>query len=196
MAENIYTTVDVAKVCKVSLRTVIRWADEGKLPSFRTPGGHRRVREGDLQQFLHRYKIPFTVESRGEKKRILVIEGKKTLEAALRHLLRRSSDSLEFFFAPNLYEAAVRIGLVIPDLVIVVADRKDKELPRFLRTLRGVQETKHTNILLLKSSSSGLSDQEILSLGVNTVLSKPFSSDAFRSHLLELLQKASSRPTL
>ena len=33
MTERLYTTVDVAKVCKVSLRTVIRWVDDGKLAS-------------------------------------------------------------------------------------------------------------------------------------------------------------------
>ena len=64
MTERVYTTVDLAKVCRVSLRTVIRWVDEGKLTSFRTPGGHRRVRESDLVLFLDRYQIPFSVKPR------------------------------------------------------------------------------------------------------------------------------------
>lgn len=33
---------DVAKLFGVDSKTVTRWARAGKIPSFRTPGGHRR----------------------------------------------------------------------------------------------------------------------------------------------------------
>jgi excisionase family DNA binding protein len=33
--------------------TVRNWADEGKLPSRRTPGGHRRFRIADLNKYAH-----------------------------------------------------------------------------------------------------------------------------------------------
>ncbi len=32
--------------------TVAGWADKGKLPSFRTPGGQRRFRREDVEAFL------------------------------------------------------------------------------------------------------------------------------------------------
>lgn len=31
--------------------TLRQWADEGKVPSWRTPGGHRRFRVEDLEAF-------------------------------------------------------------------------------------------------------------------------------------------------
>lgn len=37
--------------------TLRHWADTGKVPTFRTPGGHRRFREGDLETLL-RSDIP------------------------------------------------------------------------------------------------------------------------------------------
>lgn len=46
------TTGDVAKAFNVSPVTVINWADTGKLPSFRTPGGHRRFRQADIDAFI------------------------------------------------------------------------------------------------------------------------------------------------
>lgn len=42
---------DVAKRFGVTVTTVANWADKGKLPSFRTPGGQRRFREEDVAQF-------------------------------------------------------------------------------------------------------------------------------------------------
>jgi excisionase family DNA binding protein len=34
---------EVAAVLRVDARTVKRWAQDGKLPAFRTPGGHWRI---------------------------------------------------------------------------------------------------------------------------------------------------------
>ena len=36
----------------VSESTIRRWADAGDIRSFRTPGGHRRILEDDLKQFM------------------------------------------------------------------------------------------------------------------------------------------------
>lgn len=33
---------EVAELFAVSTKTVFRWANEGKIPSFKTVGGHRR----------------------------------------------------------------------------------------------------------------------------------------------------------
>jgi excisionase family DNA binding protein len=36
----------------VAQSTVRKWSDGGRLPAFYTPGGHRRFRRGDLDEFL------------------------------------------------------------------------------------------------------------------------------------------------
>lgn len=33
-----------------SSRTLLRWADKGKVSSIRTPGGHRRFDRGDVER--------------------------------------------------------------------------------------------------------------------------------------------------
>lgn len=42
------TTGDVATIFGVTLTTVKRWAEDGRLASFRTVGGHYRFRAGDV----------------------------------------------------------------------------------------------------------------------------------------------------
>ncbi len=37
-----YGTGEVADLYEVTARTVIRWADDGKIPHIKTPGGTRR----------------------------------------------------------------------------------------------------------------------------------------------------------
>lgn len=42
----------VAQMFSVDPKTVVRWANEGKLPCFRTIGGHRRFRKADVDKLL------------------------------------------------------------------------------------------------------------------------------------------------
>ena len=187
MTERVYTTVDLAKVCKVSLRTVIRWVDEGRLTSFRTPGGHRRVREADLVKFLDRYQIPFSVKPRAEKKTILVVENKRFLEGLLKQILRRSSDTHEIVVARDLYESGIKIGLLQPDLVILGTIPKGQEIVKFCRSLRKIPEAKSTKIIVLSEKVPEGRMQELLSLGVQAVIDKPYTIDDLRPHLLRVL---------
>jgi len=43
---------EVAAAFRVHTRTIIRWADKGKLPCFRTAGGHRRFRAAEVRALL------------------------------------------------------------------------------------------------------------------------------------------------
>jgi excisionase family DNA binding protein len=42
--ETLLRPAEVAALANVDRKTVARWAESGKLPSFRTLGGHRRFR--------------------------------------------------------------------------------------------------------------------------------------------------------
>ena len=48
------TLGQAAKYLGVAQSTIRKWSDDGKLPAFYTPGGHRRYRRGDLDAFLER----------------------------------------------------------------------------------------------------------------------------------------------
>lgn len=50
--ERPLTPSEVAHLFGVSVQTVGDWADAGRLPHFRTPGGQRRFRREDVEQFL------------------------------------------------------------------------------------------------------------------------------------------------
>jgi excisionase family DNA binding protein len=50
--EKVLTSREVAARFRVDPKTVTRWAKSGKLPSFRTLGGHRRFRESEIRALL------------------------------------------------------------------------------------------------------------------------------------------------
>ncbi|MBU6279772.1 MAG: helix-turn-helix domain-containing protein [Actinomycetales bacterium] len=50
--EALLTPGEVAALFRVDPKTVTRWAISGKLPSVKTPGGHRRYRQTDVTALL------------------------------------------------------------------------------------------------------------------------------------------------
>jgi excisionase family DNA binding protein len=48
------TLGQAAKYLGVAQSTIRKWSDQGRVPAFYTPGGHRRYRRGDLDNFLER----------------------------------------------------------------------------------------------------------------------------------------------
>jgi len=50
--ERLLTPGEVARMFRVDPKTVTRWAASGRIGSIRTPGGHRRFRELEVQDLL------------------------------------------------------------------------------------------------------------------------------------------------
>lgn len=59
---TIYTTGQVARICKVAPRTVSKWFDSGRLKGFRIPGSEdRRIPRGELVRFMREYGMPLSL---------------------------------------------------------------------------------------------------------------------------------------
>jgi excisionase family DNA binding protein len=122
---------EAAKMLGVHPATVRGWADRGSLPFQRTPGGHRRFRRSDLEQWMEGQNPPpnteaqLLVQSAMGRARIEIGEGQlsendwyKNLNPAardgMRHLGRRLMEVLQRYLssATNLALAEAReVGL-------------------------------------------------------------------------------------
>jgi excisionase family DNA binding protein len=52
LSDELLRTKDVARAFQVSERTVAEWARRGRIPSVRTPGGHRLYPADRIRQLL------------------------------------------------------------------------------------------------------------------------------------------------
>jgi excisionase family DNA binding protein len=50
---SLLRTKDLAQIFDVTERTITNWVADGKLPCFRTAGGHIRFRQGDVTEFMN-----------------------------------------------------------------------------------------------------------------------------------------------
>lgn len=50
--DRLLTSAEVAALFRVDPKTATRWAKSGRIPSIRTPGGHRRFRESEVRALM------------------------------------------------------------------------------------------------------------------------------------------------
>src|SRR5262245_41820723 len=76
--KKVFTTGQVAKICKVAPRTVSKWFDSGRLRGYRIPGSQdRRIPREHLIKFLKEHGMPLgELEEEGLHK-ILIIGAEK-----------------------------------------------------------------------------------------------------------------------
>lgn len=56
---RILTSGQVARICRVSTRTAVKWIDSKKLKGYRIPGSRdRRVALDDLAKFIKQHGMP------------------------------------------------------------------------------------------------------------------------------------------
>lgn len=59
MVDGIFTTGQVAWICRVNARTVVKWIDAKELPGYRLPMGlDRRVTHAALEAFIAKHGMP------------------------------------------------------------------------------------------------------------------------------------------
>lgn len=56
--DEVIGTNEAAKLLGLHPSSVQRWLDSGQIPSFRTPGGHRRVKMTDLRRYIDSRRKP------------------------------------------------------------------------------------------------------------------------------------------
>jgi excisionase family DNA binding protein len=50
--DRLLTPSEVARIFRVDPKTVTRWATSDRIGSIKTPGGHHRFRESEVQKLL------------------------------------------------------------------------------------------------------------------------------------------------
>ena len=86
--KKVFTTGQVAKICKVAPRTVSKWFDSGRLRGYRIPGSQdRRIPREHLIRFLKEHGMPLgELEEEGWHK-ILIIGAEQLFIDRVRELL-------------------------------------------------------------------------------------------------------------
>jgi excisionase family DNA binding protein len=123
-AKEIFSTHDAARICRVTPMTVIRWIKEGKIPAFKTAGGHRRILYADLVRFCAARGIPFGGGELVEAGRVLVADADSAMREAIAEAVRAVDPGLTLEEAGDAFAAGRQLAEFHPSLIFL-----DQRLP-------------------------------------------------------------------
>ncbi len=162
------TLGQAARFLGVAQSTIRKWSDQGRVPAFYTPGGHRRYRRGDLETFLER-----SGPGRGRTgPTVLLVDDDERVRELVRVTLELEGYAVRE--AGSAEEGMAAIEERKPDLVLL-----DVMMPHVdgWEMLRRIQERHGAGAIPVVMFSGKVDDQaeaEAQSRGARGFVGKPF----------------------
>lgn len=118
-----YTTLEVARLLGMAVRSVQLMVDRGDLQAWRTPGGHRRITGESLRAWIERSR---SGAAHGQARRrtprppcVLLIEDSSHFQQLVRLLVQQHFPQVQLHVADDGISGLVSFGQLKPDLLIV-----------------------------------------------------------------------------
>jgi len=164
-----YTTGEVAKLCQVTKRTVIKWIDGGRLAGYTIPGSrHRRVTAEALQKFMRASGIP---DHAGVvRPRILIVDDDTDLLELLKDALHEEYD---VDVASTALDAATRLAAFQPDVILLDIRLPDLSGLQVCRHFQSYKKSRNVPILTMSAYGGEIDPHEVRLSGADAFLPKP-----------------------
>jgi excisionase family DNA binding protein len=171
-----------AKYLGVAQSTIRKWSDQGRVPAFYTPGGHRRYRRADLDNFLNR-SGPGGAAPQGPL--VLIVDDDARVREYVRVNLEMEGYAVRE--AGSADEGLAVLEEVSPDLILL-----DVMMPEVdgWEMLRRVQERHGVGAIPVVMFSGKVEEQavdEVAARGAQGFLGKPFDPQQLIEHAKQLL---------
>lgn len=151
--KDILTTTDAAKLLGLHANTLKNWAREGKLPSFRTLGGHYRIRVDELVEALKAKGIPVPAELAGGCKTVFIVHPEESVRDGIEQQLKSAGSIMVAGFKSGI-EALMALGSQAPCALIWNTGQEDVDTSSMARTLLSGDQTKNISLILLCNSAN------------------------------------------
>jgi excisionase family DNA binding protein len=182
---KVFTTGQVAKICKVAPRTVSKWFDSGRLSGYRIPGSQdRRIPRDSLIKFLKEHGMPLgDLEDEALAKVLIVAQDQVLIENMKRELPQERS--FKVAVAASGFEAGIQAESFNPDCIIVDFSIGELEAMQICQNLRRNSDFSETILIaLLPDSGSSMSLDRS---SINETFKKPFDAKLLAERLRTLI---------
>lgn len=171
--DQLFTTHDISRLLQVDPSTVSKWIDRGILMAYRTPGGHRRVRSGDLRSFLIAHQMPIPEELGSQVVRLLVVDDEKPVLEAMKRTFKPHAAQLELTTTTSGVEALLSVAESKPHGMLVDLNMPDIDGLEVCRRIRARKHLESVRLITMTARHSQEMVDASLKAGALACLPKP-----------------------
>ncbi len=171
--EPLYTTHDISQMLQVDPSTVSKWIDRGILLAFRTPGGHRRVRESDLRSFLIAHDMPIPEELGSSVVRLVVVDDEKPVVESIKRAFKPYADRVEVVGTTSGVEALLLVSEQRPHGLIIDLNMPEVDGLEVVRRVRARKSLEGVRLITMTARHSADQEEASLKAGASACLAKP-----------------------
>jgi len=171
--DQLYTTHDISRLLQVDPSTVSKWIDRGILLAFRTPGGHRRVRQSDLRSFLIQHQMPVPEELGSAAIKLVVVDDEKNVLEALKRAFKPYSQQVEITTTTSGVEAVLLVTEQRPHGLLIDLNMPDMDGLEVCRRLRTRKQLESVKIITMTGRHSPDVVDQSIKAGAVACLPKP-----------------------
>ncbi len=152
MMDDTLTVFKASKYCNVSSKTIINWIDAGHIKAYKTVGGHRRIKQADLEAFMKKQGIPIPDgEPVDDRKRILVVDDDPIIVETIVQALEEDEFDYEVISASDGFEAGLQVNHFHPHLLILDIMMPDIKGYEVCQKIKSNEDTSDTKIVVLSA---------------------------------------------
>jgi excisionase family DNA binding protein len=187
--QKAYTTFEAAKICHVTHHSIKNWIKQGLIKASRTPGGHYRILEKDLDSFREEYDM-FPREKGSGKKIIMIVDDDPDALALMENVL--ADEGFELIKVSNATEVGLKAAQLAPDLILL--DFLMPEINGFevCKALRANDLTRSMPVMAVTCLTKERDIERIFECGADEYLAKPFKVDQLLEKVHDLLGRGHS----
>jgi len=176
------TLGQAAKYIGVAQSTIRKWSDQGRVPAFYTPGGHRRYRRGDLDNFLERSGPS---GGSGSGPTVLIVDD----DPKLREYIRVNLE-MEGYSVKEAGSADEGLGVLeesTPDLVLLDVMMPEVDGWEMLRRVQERHGVGGIPVIMFSGKVDEKAAAEATSRGAQGFIGKPFNPQELINQTKQLL---------
>jgi excisionase family DNA binding protein len=176
------TLGQAAKYLGVAQSTIRKWSDNGRVPAFYTPGGHRRYRRSDLDNFLDR-SGPRGGTQQGPL--VLIVDDDERVREYVRVNLEMEGYSVRE--AGSAVEGLAVLEDVSPDLVLLDVMMPEVDGWEMLRRLQERHGVGAVPVVMFSGKVNDNAADEASARGAQGFIGKPFDPQQLIEQAKQLL---------
>ena len=170
---NVFTTGQVAKVCRVAARTVSKWIDSGELVGYRVPGSKdRRVYRDDLIAFLQRNNMRLFELEVTPKDTVYMVGQTDTESVTYASFVAAAGVSCRQFKG-DWFGLGVEVGKGLPRVMVVDTNGGSDVALEFVRRVRDMEGTARPCHVVVLAAEDEVNPRRFITGGADVVVCKP-----------------------